>query len=189
MFIHFRRHGCKTARLPARILFAGSTHTCRRGGESLRVPPIWILAVSGEPARHAHTNTCATTKLRGTFRINRHLLPLELTLLCVCFSLQVAATEGFEWQSNAEDALGQPLSFSFASYAKVSAIKLKFPVGASYKFDLSVYFANDEEEQRTYLLKVGVLLCRRLLTVLCGPVRVPVLYCALLSCLHLILLR
>lgn len=94
------------------------------------------------------------------FTINTRLLPLENSLLFKLCVLQVATTEGFEWQSSAEDALGQTLKFSFASYAKVSAIKLKFPVGASYKFDLRVSFATNEEAQRTYLLKVGVLLCR-----------------------------
>ncbi|CAM9933566.1 unnamed protein product [Pylaiella littoralis] len=49
-------------------------------------------------------------------------------------------TDGFEWTSDSAEAIGLTLSFGFAGYFEdVTEMQMKFPVGDTYKFDLSIY--------------------------------------------------
>ena len=59
------------------------------------------------------------------------VLPQELT------------TDGFEWTSDSDDAIGSTLSFGLAGFFEVTEIQLLFPAGDTYKFDLSVSGGDD----------------------------------------------
>lgn len=53
--------------------------------------------------------------------------------------LQEPTTTGFEWTSDSAEAIGLTLGFSFAGYFEdVTEMQLQFPVGDTYKFDLSI---------------------------------------------------
>eukprot|EP00903_Cladosiphon_okamuranus_P018636 g17153.t1 len=52
-------------------------------------------------------------------------------------------TDGFEWTSDSNDAIGSTLFFSLAGFYTVTEIQLKFPVGDTFKFDLSVAGGGD----------------------------------------------
>lgn len=56
---------------------------------------------------------------------------------------QEVTTDGFEWTSDSDDAIGSTVFFSFAGYFVVTEIQLQFPVGDTYKFDLSVSGGGD----------------------------------------------
>eukprot|EP00752_Nemacystus_decipiens_P007213 g6456.t1 len=51
-------------------------------------------------------------------------------------------TDGFEWSSDSDEAIDRTLGFELGSYALVSAVEMKFPVGDTYKFDLEL---NDDK--------------------------------------------
>eukprot|EP00752_Nemacystus_decipiens_P014960 g13319.t1 len=52
-------------------------------------------------------------------------------------------TDGFEWTSDSDDAIGSTLFFSLAGFFVVTEIQLMFPAGDTYKFDLSVGGGDD----------------------------------------------
>lgn len=56
---------------------------------------------------------------------------------------QELTTDGFEWTSDSDDAVGSTLFFSLAGFFVVTEIQLKFPAGDTYKFDLSVSGGDD----------------------------------------------
>ena len=56
---------------------------------------------------------------------------------------QEVTTDGFEWTSDSDDAIGSALSFGLAGFFQVTEIKLLFPAGDTYKFDLSVSGGDD----------------------------------------------
>lgn len=66
----------------------------------------------------------------------------------------MATTDGFEWQTASDEAVGLTLGFKLAYYATVSAIQLKFPVGVTYQFDATVHFVNDNEDS-AFSVQVG----------------------------------
>ncbi|CAM9695160.1 unnamed protein product [Ectocarpus sp. 6 AP-2014] len=55
-----------------------------------------------------------------------------------------ATTDAFEWSSESDEAIDRTLSFVFNSYALMEAVELQFPVGETYKFELTLY--DDEDE-------------------------------------------
>ncbi|CAM9252697.1 unnamed protein product, partial [Ectocarpus sp. 12 AP-2014] len=55
-----------------------------------------------------------------------------------------ATTDAFVWASESDAAIDENLSFVLNSYALMEAVELQFPVGETYKFELTLY--NDEDE-------------------------------------------
>lgn len=56
----------------------------------------------------------------------------------ILFSQEVT-NDAFEFTSDSEAVMGSTLRFSFSSYATMTAVELKFPVGDTYKFSLELY--------------------------------------------------
>lgn len=50
---------------------------------------------------------------------------------------------GFEWSSDSDEAIGRTLYFGLAGYFTVTEMQLLFPVGDTYKFNLSIYNSLD----------------------------------------------
>lgn len=82
------------------------------------------------------------------------------TLVCIsCWcrwswcNKQEPTTDGFEWSSDSEEAIDRTLGFELASYAMVSAVEMRFPVGDTYKFDLEL---NDDKIRGEVLKTVTV---------------------------------
>ncbi|CAM9878861.1 unnamed protein product [Ectocarpus sp. 12 AP-2014] len=55
-----------------------------------------------------------------------------------------ATTDAFVWASESDAAIDENLSFVLNSYALMEAVELQFPVGETYKFELTLY--DDEDE-------------------------------------------
>lgn len=56
---------------------------------------------------------------------------------------QAVTTDGFEWTSDSDEAIGSTLYLGLAGYFVVTKIQLQFPEGDTYKFDLSVSSRED----------------------------------------------
>lgn len=52
--------------------------------------------------------------------------------------LQEPTTDGFEFTTDSNDATGGTIFFDLAGFFVVTEVQLQFPVGDTYKFDLSV---------------------------------------------------
>lgn len=55
---------------------------------------------------------------------------------------QVQPTVGYGWGSSSISGTST-VAFILSTYASVTAVELKFPVGESYSFDLNVYDETD----------------------------------------------
>eukprot|EP00752_Nemacystus_decipiens_P014961 g13320.t1 len=56
-------------------------------------------------------------------------------------------SSGFEWSSDSDEAIGRTLYFSLAGFFTVTEMQLMFPVGDTYKFDLTIYNSLDGTDE------------------------------------------
>lgn len=70
---------------------------------------------------------------------------------------QELMSDGFEWTSDSDEAIGLTLYFGLAGYFTVTEMHLLFPVGDTYKFDLTLYNSLDGtgEPYATVAVRVG----------------------------------
>ena len=53
-------------------------------------------------------------------------------------------TDGFEWWSQSADAFDEKLKFKFSYWASLTAVRLQFPTGETYLFELHFYTADND---------------------------------------------
>ena len=66
------------------------------------------------------------------------------------------ASDGFEWWSESDGALGEELQFVLSTWASLTAVLLQFPTGDTYLFDLRLYTAADGAREPFATLTVSL---------------------------------